>query len=681
MAATQETVQEEVLRTQTIALETTDISTEIDEKVLHDMAIHVINSFEEDLDSRADWEKANEEWLKLATQVMEAKDYPWPGSSNVKYPLLSVASLNFHARAYPALVPDGNIVKMKVLGQDPMNKKRERADRVGTHMSWQLLEENQNWQEDMDRLLYVLPIVGLAYKKTYFSPMQGYNVSNLILPDDLVINYYAEDYERAIKTHRMYQNENEIYEYMAAEHYRDVELHDPPTEAKHEGVEDEITGLTEPSRSNESEDSLKDEPYTILEQHTWWDLDGDGYKEPYIITVEKDSQKVLRVIARWTPENVEQDEDGRILRITPTEYFEAFGFLPNPESKIYYQGFGSLLGPLNAASNTIMNQLIDAGHLATLQGGFLGKGMRMKSGKLRFKPGEWKVVQSTGDDIRKNVYPLPIKEPSNVLFNLLGMLIQAGENLSSVKDIMAGENPGQNQPYATTVAVLEQGMKVFVGIYKRVYRSLSKEYKRLFALNKIYLQEDQYFTLIDDETQQIQPQDYEMDDLDIVPNADPTIVSESHKMMKAESLLQKMAAGLPLNVAEVTRRVVQVEGHENMEALLAPNPPSEDPELTFKKQEAMARNELAWATLEADIANNQMEAFKDYSQAIANLAKAAATETNTEVDAFVKLAQVAQQEYSNISERIKVLQDGLTQRKKEESEAKESKAEEGTNEE
>ena len=654
-------------RDQTIMLETTDLSGGIDEKTLDEMGDHVVQIYDEDLASREEWEQSNEEWIKLAVQVKESKNYPWPGASSVKYPTLSMAALNFHARAYPALVPDGQLVKMRVLGEDPMNAKREKADRVSTHMSWQLLEENEDWQEDMDRMMYVLPIIGLAYKKTYYHPILGHNVSKLCLPDDVIINYYAEDYARSIKSHRLYQNENEIYELMALGHYRTVDLAPPEEDIEHEGVEDEIVGIEAPERSTNYAGALNDVPYMVIEQHTWWDLDGDGYKEPYIITVEYKSKKVLRVVARWTADNILQDEKGNVMRIVPTEYFTQYGFFPNPESKIYYLGFGNLLGPINAASNTLLNILIDSGHLATLQGGFLGKGIRMKGGDVRFKPGEWKVIQSTGDDIKKNIFPLPTKEPSGVLFNLLGMLVQAGENLSSVKDIMAGENPGQNQPYATTVAVLEQGMKVFVGIYKRLYRSLTKEYKRLFELNKIYLDEQKYFALVDDTTQKISSEDYNDETLDIVPNADPTIISEAHKMMKAQSLLQKLASGLPLNVAEVTRRVIEVEGHENMGALLQPNPPSEDPELTFKKQQAQAQLEYDYQALQVEIQNSRFEAFKDYSQALANLAKAAATESGAEVTQFTQLAKAAKEEYDSLTQRLNVLQDGLMKRKQMES--------------
>lgn len=651
---------------ETQALEATNLALDLDEEMLNDIGTYVTNIFDEDLNSRSTWESQNEEWLKLATQIVEQKTYPWPGAANVKYPLLATAALQFHARAYPALIPDGRVVKSRVFGDDEGNTKREKATRVSEHMSYQLLEENEDWSEDMDRLLYILPIIGTAYKKTYQSATTGNPASPLVLPDDLIINYYAEDYERAIKTHRMYQNENEIYELMAMGHYRQVELNDPSRPASHEGVEDDITGLSAPNRSTHA-NGLNDVPYTILESHTWYDVDGDGYKEPYIITVEYDSGTVLRIVPRWQAGSIEFDEFGEVIRIKPTEYFTPYGFFPNPESKIYYLGFGSLLGPVNSASNTILNQLLDAGHLSTLQGGFLGKGIRIRGGKLKFKPGEWKVVNTTGDDIRKNVYPLPIKEPSSVLFQLLSLLIESGERLSSVKDIMVGENPGQNQPYATTVAVLEQGMKVFVGIYKRIFRALTKEYRKIYRLNSIYLDQQKYFAFFDSEkVQQVGLEDYNLDNMDIMPNADPSMISESHKMMKAESLLQKKAAGLPINTMEVTKRVLEVEGHEDLDLLMQPDPPSEDPELTFKKQELQAKTQLEYDKLSVDLNNSRFEAFKDYAQAIAHLAKAAATEASIEQQEFKELANAAMQEYKAITDRMSIVEQNLQRQKDQE---------------
>jgi len=341
-------------RQATITLETLNLAEGLDEDTLKDVGEYVVNIYEEDLESRSEWEERNERWLKLATQVMESKDYPWAGASNVKFPLLATAALNFQARAYPALIPDNSIVKTRVFGKDPTGEKRERGTRVSKHMSYQLLEEDPDWQEDMDRLLYILPIIGLCYKKTYHNVALGLNKNPLIGPDDLVINYHAESYERAIKTHRMYLNSNEVYENIATEYFLDVGLEDPtPDESEHKGIEDDLIGLTPPVRDESAaNEGLNDTPYEFLEQHTWYDLDEDGYKEPYIITVEKDSKKVVRISARYDLKGIIKAADGSIAKIIPTEYFTQYGFLPNPESKIYYQGFGALLGPINAASNT-----------------------------------------------------------------------------------------------------------------------------------------------------------------------------------------------------------------------------------------------------------------------------------------------------------------------------------------
>ena len=647
---------------ETIDLESTNIAPEIDEEILTEMGDHVVQIYEEDLDSRSEWEERNRDWIKLAAQVVEEKSYPWPGAANVKYPLLATAALQFHARAYPALIPDNRLVKTRIFGKDDDNQKFERSQRVSEHMSYQLLEENDSWQEDMDRMLYILPITGVAYKKTYYSPLKERNESKLVLPDDLVINYYAEDYERAIKTHRMYQNENEIHELIMSDHYMDVELDPSEDYSEHLGMEDEVIGIEEPMRGKTYDDALDDQPYLILEQHTWWDLDDDGYKEPYIITVEYASKKVLRITARWELKGIKTNGANELVKIDATEYFTPYGFFPNPESKIYYQGFGALLGPLNAASNTILNQLLDAGHLANLQGGFLGKGVRARGGKIRFKPGQWQQLQTTGEDLRKNIYPLPIKEPSNVLFQLLSMLIQAGERLSSVKDIMVGDNPGQNQPYATSMAVLEQGMKVFVGIYKRLYRSLSKEYKKLFRLNSIYLDENTYFNLFDSEkVNQIGANDYVMDDMALAPNADPSIVSEAQKVMKADSLLQKKAAGLPLNTMEVTKRVMLVEGHDDLDKLLEPDPPQEDPEFTFKKQQHQDNMQLEKLRIQQQTQNTQFEALKDLAQAYSHLAKAAATEASVDQAEFKEMASYLTTEYKNMTDRLNVVQQGQQQ--------------------
>ena len=628
-------------------LETSNIAEGLDQDLLDEIGKDTVNEYLEDLESRSDWEEKHEEWLKLATQVMEDKSYPWPGAANSKFPLLSTAALQFHARAYPALVNDPRLVKTKVLGKlDEQGFKRARSTRVSDYMSYQLLHEMDEWQDDMDRLLYILPITGLCFKKTYYSQNKQNIVSELVLARDLIINYYADDFDKARKTHRMWLSKNEFKEHQNMGIYLEVDLQDPDTRT-HNGVGDEIVGLSQTG---------EDIPHELLESHTWLDLDDDGYKEPYIVTVDHDSQKVVRIVARYSSENIHSDNQGNILKIIPTEYFTQYSFIPNPESKIYSLGFGSLLGPLNSSINTILNQLTDAGTLSNLQGGFLAKGVRVRGGALRFKPGEWKSVQSTGDDLRKGIFPMPTREPSNVLFSLLQMLIQSGERLASVKDIMVGENPGQNQPYATTAAVLEQGLKVFVSIYKRIYRALGKEYKKVYRLNGYYLDEVKYFNILDTgEAQATGKQDFNMKDLDVIPGADPSILSEAHAMMKAQSLLEKMMSGLPLNPQMVLRKVLEAEGHENIDELMQVEPPQPDPEITLKQAEFEHKKNMETAEYQHRVNAAQFEPAKDRAAAMLNMAKAAETESGMQIDQITSMVDNQVKQEDSITARIQAV--------------------------
>jgi chaperonin GroES len=599
---------------------------EIDEQDLDRLGNEIVTQVEIDLDSRSDWEEQNEMWMQLAVQILEEKNFPWPNASAVKYPLLATASLQFHARSYPALVNEQSLVKIRKFGK-PSEEKNKRAERIRGHMSYQILEKMTEWQDDMDRLLYILPITGLVYKKVYWSPSLRRLTAPIILAKDVIINYEATNFERAIKTHRIYMDSNELREMQNLDVYRDVPLI-RPEQRKLDSLEEEATGRKDPGTQSQ-------EIHTLYEVHGWWDFDDDGYKEPYIVTVDKDSQRILRITARWDDKGIVYDDDGEILKIEPIEYFIPYKFLPNPESSIYALGFGSLLGPLNSATNTVINQLIDAGTLATTQGGFLSKQIRSRGGAIRFKPGEWKQLPISGDDLRKGIFPLPIKEPSTVLFQLLGLLIQSGEKLSSVQDLMVGENPGQNQPYATTMAVLEQGLKVFTGIYKRIYRSLGVEFKRVFKLNSEYLNDEEYYYLHDltnedsAEEQMIARLDYTQDDLDVIPGADPTITSQAHQILRAQSLEQKLAMGFRINPQVVLRMSLEAEGHTNIAELMDTPEPAPDPELVMKQQEAEHKRRYDLATLHMEAQQKRFEAFKDLAQAISHLAKAESAEAQT----------------------------------------------------
>lgn len=562
-----------------------------DEETLTELGSKVIEYFDEDEAARDSWKKRNEEWLKLATQVVEKKSYPWPGAANVKYPLLTTAAMQFSARAYPALVPGPNLVQALVIGEDTQGLKAQSAKRVGAHMSYQLLYEMDDWEEDMDRLCMALPIAGTLFKKTYNDPTKGHNVSELVSAIDLVVDYYAKSLETASRiSHIVYRNNNEVQERIRRGIFRNVKLGEPNGYTDTPNAKDSIDGTREPKRTPAT-------PHKFIECHCWWDLDEDDYEEPYIVTVHYESRKVVRIVARFEMEDIETEVDEKtgkekLVSIKPTQFFTKFGFIPNPDGSIYDLGFGLLLGGINETVNTLTNQLLDSGTLNNMQAGFLGRGIRVRGGNSTFQPGEWKPAEFTGDDIKKHIFPLPTKEPSDVLFKLLEALVTSGKELASVAEIMVGKMPGQNTPATTTMATIEQGLKVFTAIHKRIYRALSKEYQKLFRLNGINMDEKVFFTINEPQgpnSQEAYKTDYSMG-IVVKPNADPNIVSSAQKLMKVQSYGPLLQLGT-ISPQEYTKRFLEAVDAENIAALMQVEPKPDPEQQKMQAEMAMQQQD------------------------------------------------------------------------------------------
>lgn len=574
----------------------------------------VCEEYRQDLSSRADWEKRYEQALKLACQTVEAKSFPWKDAANIKFPLLTTASIQFSARAYPALIPGKNIVSCKVTGFDEAGKKLRRAERISRHMSYQILEEMEEWEEDMDRMLIMLPITGTEFKKTYFDPNLGRNVSVHVLAKDLVVNYWAKSIETASrKTHHVWYTPNEFKERVNRDMFLDIEIGQAQnSQGGLRTVSDMIQGVAPPADD-------EDAPHLFLEQHRWLDLDKDGYKEPYIVTVHKETEKVARIAVRFDEEGIERDEKGKIISITPVEYFTKYSFIPSIDGGFYDFGWGLLLGPINETINTTVNQLLDSGTLNSMQSGFLSRGIRVRGGMTSFQLGEWKTVDSTGDDLRKGIVQLPVKEPSQTLFQLLGMMVEYGEKMSNQTDILMGQNPGQNQPATTTMAVIEQGLKVFTAVYKRIYRSLKKEYQKLYRLNRIFLDEKEYFAILDpnmNEMGEILRSDYQGDQTDVKPSADPNIASEAQKIARAEAMVASLGNGSPADPLQIWKRYYEAIGVQDYEALLPKEipPPPPDPKLVEvqmkdarEKSDMQMKGQIEMSRLQMEDRHKEME--------------------------------------------------------------------------
>jgi len=578
---------------------TENIAEKLDEDTLDRIGGIVVDGYREDLDSRSAWERNFDENMDLALQTVEQKTFPWDGASNVKYPILTTAALQFSSRSYPALISGTQVVKAKVSGFDLTGEKHNAAVRVGKHMSYQILEEMENWEEDMDKLCMILPITGCVFKKTYFSPSLGHNTSELVYPKDLVVNYWAKDLESAQrKTHVLELSSNDVHERKTTGFYLDIDFKQSMETVDEEA--DERIGI-----HAINDDDVK--PYVVVEQHRFLDLDGDGYAEPYIVTVDLETQKVARITARWDEEGVTYNDNNDIARINPVEYFTKYSFVPNPDGGFYDIGFGTLLSPINNTVNTLINQLVDSGTLNNLNAGFISKGIRIKGGNKSFGLGEWKSVNSTADDLRKGIVPLPTKDPSQVLFTLLSLMIDSANKLGSVTDILTGENPGQNQPATTTMAVIEQGLKVFSSIYKRMHRSLKKEFRKLYRLNRLYLPPESYFQVLDIGDQgamEIFQQDYSTDVTNVQPQADPNVASESQRLMKAQALLELMNLGT-VNPTVITARILEAQEQPNIQELMTMPPQQPNPEVVLEEKKAVDESDRDWARIEieAQVAN------------------------------------------------------------------------------
>lgn len=571
-------------------LELTNIAETLSDEDLKKIGSEALEGYKRDLASRREWEDQLDEWMKLATQVREPRSFPWSGASNVKYPLLTTAAMQFAARAYPSLIPsNGKVVQSQVIGKDPDGQKHELATRVNTFMSYQIMCEMDGWEEDMDKLLIMIPVTGLAFKKTYWDPVIQQNKSKLILPKNLVVNYWAECLETAERITEIIEMSPRIFEEKKRAGLFLNKVLGEPASPEVVNINAYSTPYDKSTQPPAPTDSTT--PYVFGEQHTYLDLDNDGYKEPYIVTFDVSSGCVVRITARYSDETMFYNDDGDLLKIEPLQYYTKFGFVPNPDGSFYDIGFGVLLGPINEAVNTLINQLTDSGTLNNLQAGFLGKGLRLKMGESPFKPGEWKGVNATGDDLRKQIIPLPTKEPSAVLFQLMGALITSGKELASVAEIFTGKMPGQNTPATTTMASIEQGMKVFTAVYKRLYRSLDSEFKKIFQLNATYLNPEttQEVTGIE-----IGPDDFKQTSLyRIVPGADPTAVSQTEKLMKAQGLMELLQLGT-LDPVVVTMRILEAQEQPNAMEVLHPSiretgqlpPPPPDPKLMAMEQKS-----------------------------------------------------------------------------------------------
>jgi chaperonin GroES len=508
---------------------------------LSHLGFRVCENFVADQNSRREWEKRMGKAMELALQVVEKKTFPWENAANVKLPLITTAALQYQSRAYPALLNGPMPVAAKAI--KPGDQQEEaRAVRIKMHMSFQILEEMLDWEEEQDKAFLIQAIMGCVFKKTWYDPIRGINRSVCVNPRDLVVNYWATSVEECQRvTHVMYMSHNAVREMQLTDlfcEFKDGTKHAQlPTLRDGNGI-DKRQGTNPPPVDS-------DTPYELLEQCVYLDLDNDGYREPYVVTVRYDSRQVLRIAPlytrkdiTWTVPRKGSSKKPQVLRIAPCGMYTKYTFIPSPDGGFYDLGLGALLGPVSEIIDSALNQMLDAGTLQNAGGGFLGKGAKLKKGDIHQSPGKWTTLDCIGADMKDNILPLPVPAPSEALFKLVQLLIEWGQNVIGATDLLLGGNPGQNTPAQTSQTMVEQGMTTFNGIYKRTHKAFTRELQKLFRLNVNFLADGKtsYYDAKGNSAE-IFDADYSPTGINLIrPAANPFYMSDVQRMNQAQAI-------------------------------------------------------------------------------------------------------------------------------------------------
>ena len=553
----------------------------IDEITLEKIASDLLSSIRGDKQSRSEWEKTYTDGLKyLGMKFDETRSQPFEGSSGVVHPILAEAVTQFQAQAYKEMLPAKGPVKTEIIGARTIETENQ-AERVQEFMNYYIMNKMDEYDPELDQMLFYLPLAGSCFKKVYFDFVLNRAVSKFIAPEDLIVPYEAADMSSAERiTHSITMSANEIKKQQVSGFYANVDIGSGGISEDMNDIDeaiDEIQGISPSYKENRNR--------TVYEVHTVLDIEGfedidqsgvpTGLKLPYIVTIEEDSEQVLSIRRNY----VETDPFKNKIN-----YFVQYKFLPG--LGFYGLGLSHMIGGLSKASTSILRQLIDAGTLANLPAGFKARGMRIRDEDDPLQPGEFRDIDTTGGSLRENLIPLPIKEPSNVLMQLLGILVDSGKRFAAIADMNVGDM-NQAMPVGTTVALLERGTKVMSAIHKRLHYAQRIEFGLLAKVFSEYLP-PVYTYQVGSGPGEVKQQDFD-DRVDIVPISDPNIFSQSQRVTLAQELLQMVQSNPeihgPLGIYEAYRRMYAALGVDNVDALLQP-PPDNTP----KPQDAGLEN-------------------------------------------------------------------------------------------
>ena len=550
----------------------------LDDSILGELSSELREQYETDQESRSEWEEGYTKGLDLLGVQYEERTQPFQGASGVTHPIIAESVTQFQAQAYKELLPAGGPVRTNVLGvQD--SEKEAQAVRVKDFMNYMLMEIMEEFDPDTDQMLFYLPLSGSTFKKVYFDEAKQRPVSKFIPAEDLVVSYAASDLATASRiTHVLRMDENEIRKLQVAGFYRDIDI-----SADYEADSDPVK-----SKVNEIdgvEKSATDDLYTVLEMHVNLDIEGfedvdqmgepTGIKLPYIVTLDQGSGEVLAIRRNY------EENDALNQKVS---YFVHYKFLPG----LGFYGFGliHMIGGLGKAATSILRQLIDAGTLANLPSGFKARGIRVRNDDEPIAPGEFRDIDAPGGDIRNSIIPLPYKEPSGTLAQLLGVLIESGRRFVSIADQQTGSPGSQQQPVGTTVALLERGMKVMSAIHKRLHYAQKTEFRILARLIRDNMPPSYpYATGVD---AGIKQSDFD-DRVDILPVSDPNIFSMAQRITLAQTQLQLAQSNPQLhNLQAAYKRMYQALEVQNIDEILPPAPEPQPTDPSIENARALA---------------------------------------------------------------------------------------------
>jgi hypothetical protein len=517
--------------------------------------------------SRKDWEQSYTTGLDLLGFKYENRTEPFQGASGATHPVLAEAVTQFQAQAYKELLPADGPVRTQVIGvKNPQTE--QQAVRVKDYMNYLIMDEMKEYEAEFDSMLFHLPLAGSTFKKVYYDVPMGRVVSKFVPADELVVPYTAtslDDAESVIHVIKM--SENELRKQQVNGFYRDIDLAPPGTVEQNsvEKKEKELDGTKKVGK--------QDTMYTLLECHVNLDLEGfeevgadgepTGIKLPYIVTVEEGSRLVLSIRRNYAPDDLKKNK---------IQYFVHFKFLPG----LGFYGFGliHMIGGLSRTATAALRQLLDAGTLSNLPAGFKQRGVRVRDEASPIQPGEFKDVDAPGGSLRDAFFPLPYKEPSQTLLNLLGVVVSAGQRFAAIADMQVGDG-NQAAAVGTTVALLERGSRVMSAIHKRCYAAMKDEFKLLAKVVAQYLPPEYPYDVVGG-LRNIKQADFD-DRIDVVPVADPNIFSMSQRVTLAQTQLQIATSNPALhNMYQIYRNMYEAIGVKNVDAVLpapAPNAP------------------------------------------------------------------------------------------------------------